>query len=170
MKLLPRSDANELLATVGLRLGNWNEVVGKSQSPIDKWACYAPTDAKALYEFVDKVLSWLVSQEDLSEWLLLQIDNSTSPLTDQQLLFEYLAFRSQKNWDVGTERAFLFENSSGTSRTKIALLIYLFLLFEWHVHLVPRNSPQERRLSLQDGVVYFLGKRESVDIARQKFS
>jgi hypothetical protein len=97
----------------------------------------------------------------LESWAIIQIDNSTTPLEDEIELMESVFNMSVSN-KAGANSSFVLDGPDLGS--KAAALIFFVLVFEWHVHVVASTSKNGKRLSLQDGVVYFFGSdRELAD-------
>lgn len=168
MKVLSRQDADVLLSPLGVKIGHWNELsVIAPDSQIAMTSLKAPTVAIELY-----VASlWLTDWLPKGKWKLIQIDNSTSPSKDESLLFERLMNSSMREWDVATQRTFLFdidEDIATRQRVDIVIssVIFLALMFEWHIHLVSDGGAQGQRLALQDGVIYCFGNEENISAAK----
>jgi hypothetical protein len=165
MQILTNAKANEFLATRGFRIGGWNELLETNANKTSVKHLAAPVDARELFNFSQQLMAWLSPKE--SDWVFLQIDNSTSPLDDELGVFENLVLSNAIRWDVGEQRSFLFEKdlapNAGSSITpKLVLLIFFALAFEWHIYLVAEKSGSGQRLGLLDGVAYVFGTEEIV--------
>ncbi|HOE41652.1 MAG TPA: hypothetical protein PLB25_08500 [Rhodoferax sp.] len=151
MEVIDRIRAEQLLLTLDLKIGDWNELTVRSPSKATHRSFAAPTSALELYVAAHRLASWISS----GSWTLLQIDNSTSPMDDEVAVFENLVLKGQHSWDIAAQHTFLLDGSARQST--LVLLIYFALLFTWHIHLVSEASSSGQRLALQDGVVYFFG-------------
>lgn len=143
--------ARQILEETGLSLGSWRQMVDLTgDSP--HCASFRPSrDATALYVAAQGVTSWLNSEG----WVLVQLDNSTSPVDDEVRSLQ-IFITGDEAWNSDTHRALLFE--AGTAKQEvIALLIFLMLIFEWHVYIACEKSPDRRRLGVLDGDVLFYG-------------
>jgi hypothetical protein len=154
---LSRQAANELLAPKGLTIGSWNELAAIDSTAQLSCAYIPSLAALELYITAQRLATWL----ETSGWTLMQIDNSTSPLDDEMRVLETAVFEGQKFLLSGEQRSFLFtcylDADEESLQIKVALLIYLSLLFAWHVHLTSHSSLHGKRLALQDGIAYFFG-------------
>ena len=159
MEAIDRVRAEQLLQTLGLKIGDWNELSDLSPSKTPHRAFAAPTNALELYVAAHRLASWIGS----GSWTLLQIDNSTSPMDDEVAVFENLVLKGRHSWDVAAQHTFLLGGSSRQST--LVLLIYFALLFTWHVHLVSEASSSGQRLALQDGVTYLFGDASTIATA-----
>jgi hypothetical protein len=163
LRALTVAEASELLATLGLTIGGWNELVEITKKKAVNRRCTAPKEARALYLFSQQLLEWLSSKT--SDWVLLQIDNSTSPLPDEVTVFELLVWGAADHWDVATQRTFVIEMAADRDAdvaTRLRMLIFISLMFEWHIHLTCQRSVDGRRLGLLDGVAYLFGDEVAV--------
>lgn len=167
MRALTRLDADNILAPLGIKIGEWNELLEiTSASEISMRALKPPTAAINLYV----VSLWLTDWLPIGNWKLLQIDNSTSLSNDESLLFQQLLDSLKQGGDVTSERTFQFVvGEKGATRQRIDVLIssiiFFALMFEWHIHIVADGGAQGQRLALLDGIIYFFGDKESISIA-----
>lgn len=162
MKILTIDEANSVLSGAGMKLGAWNEIVGELGAA---YVSFQPPDCgRFIFKFVEKTLEWM----EPKTWLFVQFDNSTSPLDGQASVLDSLIGRAPGTWDIGHERSFIFENLDESSRTKVVLLTYFSILFEWHIHVV--SADELRRISVQDGVIYFIGSDQAVADGRALIS
>ncbi len=166
MKCLTTQDANEYLARIGMRIGNWNQITDadSAQKSESSWVNYAsPRDSHGLFNFAQHVAGWLPK----GEWKIFQIDNSTY-LDDVQTNFvEHFLSRSERTVNLNADRTFLFEFGKSQSDDKnteilISNLIYAFLLFECHAYFVSSNSCVGECLAIQDGYAYFSARDKDV--------
>lgn len=163
MRVLSKSEAEQLLLARNLRVGGWNEISDVVAGKVINKAWPAPREALPLYVFSEALLNWMT----LGGWTIIQFDNSTAPTDDEIRVFEQLMLFEGFRWDIAKQRTFLFDDSDGVSsdrtRTMLVLVVFFSLLFEWHIHLVSEKVINEERLSLQDGVVYFFGNTTAIE-------
>ena len=167
MRLLTSAEASTLLATRGLKIGAWNELVDLDSAKAAHRQCVAPADTRTLISFARSLLEWLCPQQ--CKWIILQIDNSTAPLLSEPAVFQFLAMPDLKNnWDVGTQRTFMFnvedtdDGNQAVFKTRLSMLIFIALAFEWHVHFACDTGAVGQRLALLDGVAYLFGPENSI--------
>ncbi len=167
IKVLERDEANILLASLGLRVGDWNELTASNSAGQLNYAYVPPTEALELYVVSQRLTAWLGTRG----WTLLQIDNSTSPTSDERRVFEAVVFEGKTFSFQDGQRSFLFNADSDfdddSIQTKVALLVYFALLFGWHVHLTSRSSSNGKRLALLDTVAYCFGDETAVHAAEK---
>lgn len=162
MKCLTKYEANIILRSVGMQIGDWNEVMEIPNRSHKKptWLNYRAPKAELL-NFSHHIARWLPD----GKWKIFQIDNSTGWMDPiQASLFGGLLFGANNHEtldaNVRLNRTFLFE-FDGTVHAKeyaellIANLIYLFLLFESHGYVVSSGSSSGEILGIQDGFAYF---------------
>jgi len=156
-KILDLPEANRLLLELGLKVGEWNELTDLEDAASHR--AFVPSrDATQLYVAANRLLDWIPD----AGWVLLQIDNSTAPSEDEASVFEQLMGSVGPN--LMERHAFAFRDVAEV-KTKLALLINFFLLFEWHVYLAFENGAKSQRLGLLDGVVYFFGRDSEIERA-----
>jgi len=74
----------------------------------------------------------------------------------------------KNNWDVGTQRTFMFnvedtdDGNQAVFKTRLSMLIFIALAFEWHVHFACDTGAVGQRLALLDGVAYLFGPENSI--------
>jgi len=166
MKCLTVVEANEILRSIGMEIGNWNQITDIANCEHRKsiWKNYqAPKNSHELFYFAEHVAGWLPR----GSWKIFQLDNSTSLDAVQAYLFNKLLSGSTYDSDLEKNKTFLFEfGPDGKSNTEAELLIfnliYLMLLFEGHVQVVSSNSSAGQRLSIQDGFVYFSSRESDI--------
>jgi hypothetical protein len=165
MKLLTIEEANRYLTTIGMEIGNWNQIVDTSvQNEEICWLNYeAPTRARELLRFSRSVAGWLPK----GDWKIVQIDNSSYFDPDRTSLFTGLLFGPEVAPDLSEHRTFLFQfsNSEATNNNTelvIANLVFVLLLLEEHGYVVSSGSTQGQVLGIQDGVVYFCSRDKSI--------
>lgn len=168
MKILSRPEADTLLAPLGLKIGEWNELSAiASDSQPRTLTLAAPKVARDLY-----VASlWLTDWLPKGKWRLIQVDNSTSPSRDESLLFEQLINIPTRRWDVASQKTFKFEldeNVEVGQRVDVVIssVIFFALMFEWHIHIASDGCLDGQRLALQDGDIYCFGNEESILAAK----
>ena len=123
MEDIDRTWAGQLLLTLYLKIGDWNERTVRSPSKATHRSFAAPTRALELYVAAHRRASWIIS----GSWTLLQIDNSTSPMDDEVAVFENLVLKGQHSWDIAAQHTFLLDGSA--RQLTLVLLIYFALLF-----------------------------------------
>lgn len=168
MKILSRSEVDTILAPLGMKIGQWNELSAIESDSQTAWIRQkAPTVANELYVASLWLMDWLPQ----GNWKLIQIDNSTSPSRDESLLFQRLMNSSMKEWDVATQRTFVFDFDDDIATRQrfdivISSVIFLALMSQWHIHIVSSGCSRGQRLALQDGDIYFYGNEESISAAK----
>ena len=169
MKTPSPEDANALLNPLGMKIGEWNEVSDIDPGSPAPWTSdQAPRDSIAQYVLVQHLTGWLSGDR----WMLIQIDNSTNPSPDEVLLFERLLVGSIGEMEIANQRTFIVELSKNDDDNRqaafvISMVMFVALLFEWHIHLVSSGCRKRQRLALQDGVVYLFDDKQHLPDARQ---
>ena len=169
MKCLSIEDANLLLANIGMRIGEWNQIVNNTEHQYgkNKWVSYLPPrDGRTLLNFSQHVVGWLPK----GNWKIFQIDNSTGWMDPVQCsLFNGLLFGLSSKLDINyiKNRTLLFEcgednDTDLNTELLISNLVYIFLLFESHGYLVSSDSYNGQLLGIQDGVVYFCSQEKLI--------
>lgn len=158
MQAISTEKAREILRPLGLGIGAWNEIIDIPHSPASLMR-QPPRAANEMYVFCRALMQWL-SCED---WVLIQVDDSTSPLEDEIEVMEDI-FAISISDKADSNASFVMDGKDLHSR--IALFIFFVIVFEWHVYLVPANSNNGMRLGLQDGVVHFFGSKGQLEGAR----
>lgn len=165
MRAMSTSETDNLLNPLGLKIGNWKELVNASDRTFGHRAFRPVRDALGMYAVSTHLLQWIGQQG----WKILQIDNSTAPTRDEINVFEKLAFSPREHWSVSEQRSFLFGDEStdllAQGQTTLTLIIYFSLVFEWHVHLVSERSATRRHVGIQDGTIYFYGDTKALEEA-----
>jgi hypothetical protein len=165
MKILTTSEAQRYLATVGMAIGDWNQIVDIS-IPITeiKWINYeAPSNARDLLRFSCLLSDWLPK----GEWKLLQFDSSNLCECDRTSMVERLLFGSRREIvDLAEVRSVLFqfsgpEQENNAQELLVKNLIFAILLLEGHAYVVSSQSTDGQVLGLQDGVAYFLSRKST---------
>ena len=158
-RLLARVEAESLLARLGLKIGPWNGVTATGHSAVRSLP-YS-RDVRDTFSLAHALLRWLSPSE--CDWYLLQFDNSTCPLENEQETFESVMRLEPDVWDIGLHRTVVAENySASEAQSTVGLLIFLSLVFEWHVHLVASSAIDGRRIGLLDGVAHLFGSEDVV--------
>jgi hypothetical protein len=162
MKILTTLETAEFLTRLGLSLGAWRDL--RSTGTKDpQWISHSPpVGADLLWSLSASVVSWLPVGD-----LLIQIDNSTSPLQGEDVLFSRLVSGSLTPWDVASDRSILLvrEDKTSTDNTPdvvITAIIFFAILYQWHIHIVSSGCMRGQRVAIQDGVFYFYG--DGVDL------
>ena len=166
MKVLSKTEANELLRPLELKIGEWNELAELSSDRGVSYRLHKPLrEARHLYVLADHLLDWLSSDG----WILLQVDNSTVTFDHEDRVFEKLVFNDEQRWDIDNQRSFLFDDvgldKRISDRNTILLLILFSLMFEWHVYFTGDSAGLGQRLGLQDGFVYFIADEKRLRAA-----
>lgn len=164
MKRLSIGEANVLLRTLDLKIGDWSQITTASEiadkkNRLDYVMYEAPKDSKAMSAFSEYAASWLPA----GSWKLVQIDNSTSFNTVEAALISRLLFclEDLPSQNALDKASILFEFGTSASinaltELLISNLIHLFLLFRCHAEITSSGCDPEQFLSIQDGFVYFL--------------
>lgn len=158
MQTISTEKAREILSPLGLGIGAWNEVIDL-QVLSENFMYQPPRLANELYVFCRILVQWISFQD----WILIQIDNSTSPLEDEVDIMENI-FAMSVSDKADANTSFVMDGSD--SHSKLAMLMFFAIIFEWHVHIVSASSKDGKRLGLQDGVVYFFGSSYQMKDAR----
>lgn len=170
MKCLTIQEANAYLNSIGMEIGNWNQITDIAGRQLSKsnWINYrAPKDG--LLNFSHHVAGWLPK----GNWKIFQIDHSTGWMDPVQVsLFGGLLFGADNIPDLNQieNSTFLFEfgkNKTADENTELLIsnLIFVFLLFESHGYVVSSNSSAGQLLGLQDGFVYFSSREKNISRA-----
>ncbi|MGG1948393.1 hypothetical protein AB1286_26900 [Trinickia sp. NRRL B-1857] len=176
MQSLSIEGAQDYLRKIGMKIGAWNEIcyIETLQSEEPAWIrCRAPKDARELYVFSQYVAGWLPG----GSWKIFQVDNSTSLSVDESYLFcRLVGIENYIEFSEGMPcRTFLLESADGfdldlSFNLMMANIIYIFLLFEGHGHLVSSGSRSGEKIGVQDGFVYFSSGREGLSRAKQSMA
>lgn len=162
MKNLSTEDANQILAAVGMAIGNWNEIVdSKIPTSEMKWINHqAPSASRELFCFSRHVAGWLPN----GEWKLLQLDNSNCFDANKESLLTQLLFGANSLQSRTQSRSFLIDRSSrdapDVNDLVVANLIHALLLIEGFGYFVSSGGDQGQRLGVQDGVIYFVARNQ----------
>lgn len=163
MKIIDKAEANELINPLGLKIGEWNQI---ESLHVDGLHCYKYIPSKNaidIYFLVGKLLNWI----NVNGWILYQIDNSTFPLDDEIKVLEKIVSNGELQWDVSRHHSFLFCGAESDGdilcSTTLVFLLYFSILFEWHIYMVSEGAAIFQRLAIIDGVIYFMGGKESVE-------
>lgn len=163
MKIIDKAEVNKLLHPLGLKIGEWNQI---ESLHVDGLHCYKYIPGKNavnIYVLVRKLLEWI----NVDGWVLYQVDNSTSPLDDEISVLERIVSNGEFQWDASMHHSFLFcgteSDNDVVDFTTLVLLLYFSILFEWHIYMVSDGSATFQRLAIIDGVIYFMGRKESVE-------
>jgi hypothetical protein len=166
MKCLNENEANAQLSTIGLMLGNWNQITDIDTAPNKKRSHVkfrAPTNSLKLLNFSRYAAGWIPK----GEWKIFQLDNSTNFDPVQTSLFGGLVYGYQNipSVDLRDRRTFLFNffnDDDKKTELLVSNLIYLILLFECHGYVVSSGGNAGQILSFQDGFAYFSANDEEV--------
>jgi hypothetical protein len=161
MKVLDKYSANGLLGGIGLKIGKWNRIVFLDESKdYHKISFQASRDALLMYCLSLHIVGWLPD----GEWKILQIDDATVPIKDE-IVFVSRLLGLDKPLDFAKERSIMFEFSEARKielNLTISYLVYIFLLFEWHVYFVSSGVKETEMICIQDGFVHFVSGREDM--------
>jgi hypothetical protein len=110
MRALAIAQADTYLRGVGMKIGDWNQLVdidvGRHKGR--KWIHQRlPEDARRVYTFAQHVAGWLPP----GDWKLLQIDNSNSLDPVQLALVSSLLVGPGREINLFLQRSFIFEFS-----------------------------------------------------------
>lgn len=158
MRAISVKRAKEMLGPLGLSIGAWNELTD-IQHASENFMYQPPRLANELYVFCHDLAQWLSSED----WTLIQIDNSTSPLEDEIKIMESI-FAMSISEKTDANISFIVDGND--IHSKLTMLVFLIIIFEWHVYLVSSSSKNGKRLGLQDGVAYFFGSSRQLKDAR----
>jgi len=158
MKILDSAAANTYLHSVGMEIGEWNEIRDRAGQP--SWRSQAaPADARELLTFAQHIVTWVPN----ASWKMLQIDNSAVFDSFQIHFLDSLLRLEAGSVGFGNGRSFLFEFSGSETEDAgtefvLANLVYALLLFDAHGYVVSKNSLGGEKLGVQDGVAYFMAR------------
>jgi hypothetical protein len=163
--------ANKLLSSLGLTIGNWNQItslVEPSGSVPQNYAKYqAPNEARKLYVFAEHIAGWIPR----GDWKIIQIDNSTSLdiIHAAPILRMLFSLEDMPNPKSINQASLLFEFGSDKGRNistelLISNFIHLLLLFECHAQITSSAAGRGQFLSIQDGFVYFMAGTDKIQI------
>lgn len=166
IRSISHEKANEYLASIGMQIGNWNEIVDlKKNSNVNVgWKNYpAPRNSRELFNFSYHVAGWLPT----GSWKIVQIDNSNYLDAVQAQFVERLLFGPNNTTTLSNCGTLLFEfencaNDNNNTELLISNLIYLFLLFECHAYFVSSNCLFGEYLAIQDGYAYFIANEKGI--------
>lgn len=165
MRTLLKSEANEILLTMGLEVSDWGGVSAFDNCPSSIKTFKPSKKALELYVTSMHLSKWLAA----SEYLLIQADNSTFPSADEILVLKVILGPLVDEWLSASNRSLLIEENSGSSlcadAEMVALVIYFSIIFEWHICLVSGRKGVGARLGIQDGVVSFYGDKILIEKA-----
>jgi hypothetical protein len=161
MKSLSISDSNQLLAAIGMRIGDWNQIASIDRTQADlvhRTSFTAPRESSELFCVAFHATGWLPP----GQWKLLQIDNSNYFNVVDRSLLSQLLFGTQWHCNLNAPEcsSFLFEYSDRSdinqkSDLLISHLIYSLLLVEGHAYLVSAASKDQELLAIHDGALHF---------------
>lgn len=158
MRFLNKDEANIYLKKIGINIGTWNQLcdnLGRNYE-ISNWINYrAPSDARKLYYFSQSINKWL----PYGTWKIIQIDNSTSLLEDEETLIKQVIFGDIDK--IKSLHGKTFISDSDKEDSLFTSLIFLMLLFEQHGQIISSSCVNGKYLSIQDGYVYFMSFNEN---------
>lgn len=157
MRAISAVKAKKMLSPLGLSIGDWNEVVDIRYSS-ENLMCQPPRLATEIYIFCRLLVQWLSCER----WVIVQVDNSTSPLEDEVEVMKDV-FAMEISNQLNSNASFIMDGDG--LRSRVAMFIFFVIIFEWHVYLVSANSENGKRLGLQDGVAYFFGSKSQLEDA-----
>lgn len=166
MKPIDASNADLLLATIGMKLGSWNEVADMQGE--SEWINHAvPSDGKELLNFVHHLCNWMPP----GKWKIVQIDNSTSLNSVEAHFIDCLLFGANRVERLGSRKTILFEFGASLEDDRatellICNLVFALFLFDAHGYLVSSSSTRSERIAIQDGFAYLSTKEGGLDDAK----
>lgn len=167
MKILDSVDANVHLHSVGMEIGEWNEI--RDLAGRSTWISQsAPADARELLTFAQHIVTWVPN----ASWKILQIDNSAVFDSFQINFLNSLVRLPPGAVGFGSGRTFLFEfcgSETEDVETEFVLanLVFALLLFDAHGYVVSKNSLGGEKLGVQDGVAYFMARNSELTKATE---
>lgn len=168
IQCLSIQEANQYLFSIGMGIGEWNQIVTTNDGKKSNWINYhAPENSHELENFAFHVAGWLPE----GKWKMLQIDNSSYFDVAQLCMLNRVFFGSEEPKNYIENRSFLIEfgknnDSNCNAELLLANLIYLFLQYECHGQIVSSSCNSEQILSIQDGFVYFIGDESGLSSAK----
>ncbi|HEY9198440.1 MAG TPA: hypothetical protein VIR60_03665 [Gammaproteobacteria bacterium] len=165
MRCLTTEAANAYLASLGMKVGEWNEISQLYKKY--EWISYKPPrDASRLWRFAQHAAGWLPS----GKWKILQIDNSNY-LDAVDGLFLSKLLGTPKAVDFAAEHSIMFEfgdhrKENENAEFVLTCVIYLFLLFEGNGYVVSSGSSDGEVLGVQDGLAMFISGGHGLANAR----
>lgn len=153
-------DMNILLTLkqLGVTIGEWNELKLLNKAEEFSLEYIVPRDSLLMYVASQQLAKWL----EFRDFVILQIDNSTSPMDDEMEIFQKLIMPCGGNFDISEQRSYFFAKSDKLMdvKTLVVLIIYFSILFSWHIHLISDTSSDGARIAIQDGTAYLIGSEE----------
>lgn len=164
MRSMSRNAAERILSSVGLTVGDWNEMKEVSGGGTTHCAFVPPEGALELYVLSRKLSGWLGP----GEWVLAQFDRSSWPQEDEKAVLEVIGFSREDLKGPDFEGFYQdgLEASPERAIAKVAMLVFHAIVFQWHLHLATDRSVSGRRLALLDGVVHGFGSEEDIESLR----
>jgi hypothetical protein len=161
IRQLSKIEADSLLNSIGMKIGNWNQITERNDNKLESIIESAPANGLQLYCFAAYIAGWLPK----GQWKLFQLDNSQGFSAYDAFFFGRLLFGSAQipNLNLSGNSTFLFEFGQGhdvdnDTELLITNLIYVFLLFQGNGQIISSGSLNKQYLSLRDSVVYFVSK------------
>lgn len=152
-------EARRFASQQGFEIGQWNElkpVFGVGINSVEP-----TTESQSLYSLAMRLCGWINS----SDWVLIQLDNSTFPTEDETKVFERIALL-EKEWNPAIERTFYIAATDSSDQlgkdVTLTLMIYFAIVFDWHIHIISGVTERGKKLALLDGVIHFFGSKESI--------
>lgn len=143
----------EFLKKLEISVGQWNQLISlASENNMSIDLCLG-----------DGALENYATSSRLGRWIgykggvLFQVDNSTAPMPDEEMVFCNILSNFLLDFNLLKSKSYLMNVRGGKDECGVNLLIYFSLIFKWHVHFLSGESRDGARLSIQDGVVYFMG-------------
>ncbi|MCS4308875.1 hypothetical protein M2404_003237 [Rheinheimera pacifica] len=88
-------------------------------------------------------------------------------MDDEIKVLEKIVSNGGLQWDVSNHHSFLFCRAENDGDilcfTTLLFLLCFSILFEWHIYMVSEGAAIFQRLAIIDGVIYFMGGKESVE-------
>jgi hypothetical protein len=158
-RILTRIEASKLLESVGLQIGEWNEVRRVGVGPVDATTISfrSPRDAAEMLCLAERATGWLRP----GAWTLLQFDNSNWLSRTENVLLSQLMFGPEVFVDFNAveNRSIVFtpdEVRRGNTDLRISAVVFAILLSEGHAYIASSASSARECLGIQDGVLHFI--------------
>lgn len=161
--LIDDDAAMQRLNRVGTTLGDWHRVEYLAADPqrATNWRnALAPSDAKELLAFSQKILDWLPDNDGY----VVVFENSHYLDAAQQLVIEGVLQCSLKpTHGLLGALAVEYESVEVEAKIRVAYLIFFGLMFETFFYIVSSRTFEGPILGVLDGCAYFMLKNEGND-------
>ncbi|WPO98302.1 hypothetical protein SFA35_16820 [Pseudomonas sp. HR96] len=168
MRNITIDQAEDYLHAVDKQMGEWGQICAKKdQPPLCSFAFRPPSTASELFCLAQHLVAWLPR----GEWIMLKGDHSNALEERAQVTLNRLLRQEDDATEI-LSQPFLFEFSGSPAVDRqtewgLATVVYFFLLFEGHVHIVSSAIGSQKILSIQDGVVCLWTDIDSAAASRQ---